>query len=386
MAKNKKNDVFNILIVDDVPDNIQILGNILKSRYKNISYALSGKEALTMSGKNDFDLILLDIMMPEINGFEVCEELRKRNETKDIPIIFLTAKAEHESIVRGFKIGAQDYITKPFNSEELLARVETHLKLRHQRKQLDNMNKTLERKVAERTRQLQKANRQLVTLEKAKSDFLNIISHELRTPLNGLQGLIELLRESEKTVEQGEYIEYLKETSDRLAKFSETAILITTLSADKYEASYSPQRISYIFDNVIETYEKLAKEKDIKIIRNIQPNDLEILIDYDLIKKSLENLLDNAIRFSPEDSTVEVKAYLHNDKPVIEVNDEGPGFSEEIKEKLFEYFTSGDVMNSEGLGLSIPAVKLIMDAHNGEVKITNRKNGGASIKMIFKAE
>lgn len=374
---------YKLLIVDDIPKNIQILGNILKREEYKISYALNGKDAIAMTKMHDFDLILLDIMMPGIDGYEVCTELKKNQKTSEIPIIFLTAKAEKESVVKGFQVGAADYLTKPFNAEELLARVETHLVIRKQQQQLKSLNQLLEQKVTERTRQLQEANKQLSTLEKAKSDFLNIISHELRTPLNGLQGLIELLEDTQKTKNQEEYIEYLREAADRLVKFSEIALLITSLNAEKYKLQYSPQRIKYMIEDIKEQLIEAANEKDVDIVVSINPSDMQINLDFDLVKTSLGSLMDNALRFSPASSVVEIRAYHEKKKPVIEFCDRGPGFSEEMLSKPFNYFNTDDVMNSEGLGLSVAAIKLIMDAHRGKLEAKNRPDGGACVKLIF---
>lgn len=372
-----------ILIVDDIPKNIQILGNILKNKSYHISYAQSGREALALIDVNDFDLILLDIMMPGMDGYEVCKNLKSREKTKDIPIIFLTAKADKESVVNGFRSGAEDYLTKPFNAEELLARVDTHLALKNQKKQLRQMNKTLEDKVTERTHQLEEANKQLRSLERAKSDFLSIISHELRTPLNGIQGLIELIGDSSQTSTQSEYLDYLKEASDRLVKFSEIAIMITSLKLEKYKLNYSPQRISYLLENIIEKFRKTADDKNIRVNTVIQPEDVKISLDFDLVKSALEGLLDNALKFSPKNGRVDINAYIEKGRPVVEFRDEGPGFSEEVLGKMFHYFNSNDVMNSEGLGLSVAAVKLVMDAHGGNIEIRNRQGKGAIIKLVF---
>lgn len=386
MEKLSGEKKFRILIVDDVPKNIQILGNILRSDDFLISYALNGKEALKMLNEHDFDLILLDIMMPLMDGFEVCEKIKINKRISGIPIIFLTAKADKESVIKGFKLGAEDYVTKPFNAEELLARVKTHLALKFQREKLQTVNKTLEQKVASRTAQLREANLQLSSLERAKSDFLNIISHELRTPLNGLQGLIELLEDTNKTTEQQEYIEYLKEASSRLVKFSETAILITTLKADKYQINYSPLKIKYLLDGLIDDFDDLIKEKSIKLQCSIVPGDLQIRIDPDLIKNSFASLLDNAIRYCRENGKITIKASIINNKPVVEFIDDGPGFKKSVLDKIFKYFTSTDLMNSEGLGLSIAAVKLIMDAHHGNVKISNSDDRGALVCLEFPEE
>jgi len=143
-----------ILIVDDVPKNLLVLGGILSSKGYHFTPACSGEQALKIIEKRPPDLILLDVMMPDMDGYEVSQRLKKSSETKDIPIIFLTARVETEDIVKGFDAGGVDYITKPFNSTELLARIRTHLELRYARKELLNHNIILEKKIKERTKEL----------------------------------------------------------------------------------------------------------------------------------------------------------------------------------------------------------------------------------------
>src|SRR6056297_912463 len=137
---------FKILIVDDNPKNLQVLGNLLEKQQYNVEYALSGKEALAWVNSEQFDLILLDIMMPGMDGYEVCETIRKDEQYQDIPIIFLTAKTDKESIVKGFELNAQDYVSKPFDTAELLARINTHLELKDSRDKLKDVNQWLEQK------------------------------------------------------------------------------------------------------------------------------------------------------------------------------------------------------------------------------------------------
>lgn len=146
MIKNQEEEINNpiILIVDDVPKNLQVLGTILKKKNYKVSALNNGKQAIEMVNKINPDLILLDIMMPDMNGFEVCEILKNSDTTKDIPVIFLTAKSDDEDIVNGFELGAVDYVKKPFSSAELLARVKTHIQLKRMRESLEIKNKYLE--------------------------------------------------------------------------------------------------------------------------------------------------------------------------------------------------------------------------------------------------
>jgi len=264
-STTKKQSARKILIVDDVARNIQILGNILSSHGFQIAYAQSGKHALSIAQKQNFDLVLLDIMMPEMDGYEVCLKLKSDKKTAEVPVIFLTAKADMESIVKGFETGGQDYITKPFNSAELLARVNTHILLREQKSQLKEMNAHLERKVEERTVELKKANKLLEKLDNTKSDFLSIISHELRTPLNGVIGLTNLLEDSLMDKGQKEYLNHLKEVSERLVRFSDMALLITSLRIDKYQPDFLPVSVNHLVESGVSEFHNLHPGSGLEI-------------------------------------------------------------------------------------------------------------------------
>jgi phosphoserine phosphatase RsbU/P len=136
----------NLLIIDDIPENIQVLGHTLAKERYSVSFATDGQQALDMIAENDFDLILLDIMMPNMDGYEVCRRLKHMPGKKEVPVIFLTARTEPQDIVKGFQVGAVDYVTKPFNAPELLARVRTHTELRNARKLIQKRNRELARK------------------------------------------------------------------------------------------------------------------------------------------------------------------------------------------------------------------------------------------------
>jgi len=379
----KKRPSYKILVVDDVARNIQILGNILSSNGFQIAYAQSGQHALNIVKKQDFDLILLDIMMPEMDGYEVCKRLKQDEETSEVPIIFLTAKADMESIVKGFKIGGQDYITKPFNSAELLARVNTHILLREQKNQLKQVNTLLEQKVEERTAQLKKANILLKKLDHTKSDFLSIISHELRSPLNGVIGLTDLLDNTLMDTSQQEYVNHLKEVSERLVRFSDMALLITSLRIDKYQPDFLSVSVNHLVESGITQFKKLNKEPKLNI--NFIANETKPLIfaDSDLIRQCCILIIDNAAKFAGKDKPIDISVNSSESRVSIEIKDSGPGFSKEALEHLFELFGAGDILHIEGTGLSLAAVKLIMNMHSGNVEAINNEGAGAIVKLHF---
>ena len=182
----------DILIVDDAPANLQVLSGMLKERGYKVRPVPSGKLALQAARKLPPDLILLDVMMPEMDGFEVCRQLKADPWLKEIPVIFISALNEALDKVQAFGAGGVDYVTKPFQFEEVEARVQAHLRLRRLQQELEEHNAQLDGLVRARTEQLAESNARLAVLDKAKSDFLTLISHELRTPLSGVLGLAEL--------------------------------------------------------------------------------------------------------------------------------------------------------------------------------------------------
>ncbi len=368
-----------ILIVDDVSRNIQILGNILSQKQYQIAYAQSGQQALDICSVQDFDLILLDVMMPEMDGYEVCKQLKKNPATSEIPIIFLTAKADMDSIIKGFEIGGQDYITKPFNAAELLARVNNHLLIKRQRERLKIMNSELEDIVRDRTIELEAANHQLSVLDQAKSNFLSLISHEIRTPLNGVIGLTELLDKPDIDKDQKEYIKYLKEVSHRLVKFSDTALLITDLKINKYLPEVLPMSFNHLINDSIAEFCENNKDSTLQIINNMPDSSILIKADSDLMKRCFLAIIENSAKFAGDKAQVEISANISSDSISLIFCDNGPGFSDSALSHLYELFSPGDILHSEGTGLGLAATKLILDAHEGSIDIRNTEKGGAEV-------
>jgi len=380
----EKQPAHKILIVDDVARNIQILGNILSSHGFQIAYAQSGKHALSIAQKQNFDLVLLDIMMPEMDGYEVCLKLKADKKTAEVPVIFLTAKADMESIVKGFETGGQDYITKPFNSAELLARVNTHILLREQKNQLKEINTVLEQKVEERTAELQKANKLLEKLDNTKSDFLSIISHELRTPLNGVIGLTNLLEDSVMDTGQKEYLNHLKEVSERLVRFSDMALLITSLRIDKYQPDFLPVSVNHLVESGVSEFNRMHQEAALEIKLKLNDGKPLIYADSDLIRQCCILLLENAQKYAGLKLPVDLAVVSYEGGVMIELRDYGPGFSDAALEHLFELFGAGDILHTEGSGLSLAAVKLISDMHSGEIEAFNAEGNGAVVRLKYK--
>lgn len=365
-----------ILIVDDVERNIQVLGSLLRKEGYDIGFAMNGDDALQVLEKQVYDLILLDVTMPGKNGFEVCRIIRQHERLKEIPVIFLTARTENEDVLEGFESGGQDYVTKPFKSSELLARVETHLTLLQQKRELNNFNQKLEQKVIERTKQLNKANQKLEKIEQAKTNFLGIISHELRTPLNGIFGFAEILKEQAEDEDNKEFVENIIKSANRLLKFSEAAMLITQLSTDRYPVEQKPSDISALFEKVISEITEQHSDKPRELKKDIQTG-VMVSVDSDLIEQALRIATVNAIKYSPADSPVYLELVVADNEIHIRVQDTGEGFSGDVLENKFEFFNTRNVMHHQkGHGLGLSTMKLIAEVHNSKVDIKNNEKGG----------
>lgn len=379
---------FSILMVDDNPKNLQLLGTTLRNEGYHLEFATSGKMALNWFEKKVFDLILLDIMMPEMSGYEVCDKVRQRPEYADVPIIFLTAKTEKESVVQGFNLGAQDYITKPFDLSELLARVKTHLELRYSKQQLKHINKNLESIVADRTlelklanEQLQSANEELKKLDKAKAEFLQIIAHEIRTPLNGIKGSLDIIREMQEASSLGTLFNILDESVGRLEKFSILALKITQLKTGKYELDLQMLPYNLLIETVLTKNKQYIEKKGLSIVKNFSDN-LQFMGDFELLTNGLNSIVDNAIKFSPQGGKINLSAKYESDILILEIEDEGPGFSQKALDNLFNLFAPGIKHINENEGLELAMVKMVIDAHNGKIEIKN-KDKGAYVKLTL---
>ena len=382
----------SILIIDDNPHNLQVLGKLLRENNFAIEFATSGEAALEWLKKRLFDLLLLDINMPGMNGFEVCLKVRSDKTYDNIPVIFLSAETDRESILKGFELGAQDYITKPFDSRELLSRVKTHLSLKDSLEKLGNQNALLEATVSERTVQLRDANEQLkdlnqklLDLDKTKSEFLRLVSHEIRTPLNGIIGPLELLKEYVSTKDVEEIIGILDLSVKRLERFALNALLITRLKTKQFDIRKESVSLSVLLEDVLNDYSTMISDGNyqIKIINNSKTS--SIIGEPELIKTCLGNILNNSISYSPKDSKVEILIYDDYENIFCEFKDNGTGFKNDAG-SLFEIFNMGTSKKDNYLSIGLPICKMIMEAHLGNITIGNNDTGGAYVKLKFSAD
>ena len=348
----------NILIVDDIPANLKVLGDILKSEGFRVRPVPSGKLALQVIEKEKPDLIILDIMMPEMDGYEVCRQIKSNQLFNEIPIIFISALNETGDVVKALKAGGVDYVTKPFQAEEVLARVHTHIKLYQQSIELKNINLT-------------------------KDKFFSIIAHDLKGPMGGFTGMTELLAEHLQNmtmVEIQQYLALLRDSSNNLFQLLEN--LLQWARLQQREIPFNPETIhllSMVNDNV-KLVEEFAKHKGIKITIDI-PAHLEVHADKNMLQTVLRNHISNALKFTPAGGNITLKANRVNDEYVeISISDSGIGIPPEMLENLFKLDarngrpgTGGEP--SSGLGLLL--CKDFIERHGGTIRVESKIGEGS---------
>jgi two-component system, sensor histidine kinase and response regulator len=385
-----------ILVVDDIPSNVEFITDILSTIPAiEIQGLNDGISALSFVAKKKPDLILLDVSMPKLDGFEVCIKLKSNPEYASIPVIFLTARVQKEDIVKGFEIGAVDYIAKPFNMSELLSRVKTHLELNQKSKALLEINTKLEELVQERTKQLvatnknlSEANRKLTeayealsTLDNAKNDFIAHINHELRTPLNGILGYTTLLEE-QITGESKTYINSINNLVSRLIKVAEISLLLTELKTINNEINIREVAVADIITRALP--ENQLSDKNILAKVNLSNPNQTVMGEARLMTTCLDLILDNAVKYSPSGGTISISGRDNDTYYSLDISDEGPGFSANALSSLFELFTADNLdYRTYGFGLGLTTAKKITDLLGGRINIRNRDKG-ASVVLHFK--
>jgi two-component system sensor histidine kinase/response regulator len=358
-----------ILVVDDIVKNLQVVGTMLRNEGYDVMPATSGRQALERLRTELPDLILLDLMMPEMDGLEVCVGLKSDPATQQIPVIFLTASNEMEHLVKGFAAGAVDYVTKPFNAPELLARVRTHLELKHARQQLRQMNDE-------------------------KNEFMGIVAHDLRNPLGAVKGYAELISEETEALQLADTPESersrvelrqcsarIREASSRMAEMVQNLLDANRIERGEMKLQLASTDLSPLVSSVVEVQRGRAAAKQQIFHLQYEPGPVNVAVDPSVMVQVLENLVSNAIKYSPPGKTIFVRLKKQLGVARCEVQDEGPGLSMEDQKKLFGKFArlsakpTGDE-HSTGLGLSI--VKKMVEAMGGKVWCESELGKGAT--------
>lgn len=350
---------YKILIVDDVMSNVLLLKVLLTNEKFAIATASNGRQALEQVEKENPDLVLLDVMMPDMSGFEVAQHLKSNPNTADIPI---NSTAD---IVKGFQVGANDFISKPFNKEELIIRVTHQISLVAAKRLILSKTEELQRTIAGRDK------------------LYSVIAHDLRSPMGSIKMVLNMLilnLPSEKIgAEMYELLTMANQTTEDVFSLLDNLLKWTKSQIGKLNVVYQDVDLVEVTDGVIEIFSMVASLKKIRI-REMKPEKMMVNADIDMLKTVVRNLLSNAIKFSKENSEVLVKMEEVDGMAVVSVQDYGCGISEEGQKKLLHtdtHFSTFGTNNEEGSGLGLLLCKDFVVKNGGKLWFTSKEGEGS---------
>ncbi|KPQ00762.1 MAG: two-component signal transduction system fused histidine kinase / response regulator [Bacteroidetes bacterium HLUCCA01] len=370
----------SILVVDDTQQNVQVLSQMLRDAGYSVMAAFNGKDALKMLERREPDLILMDVMMPEMDGFETTRQLKSVPRWNEIPVIFLSALSDTESKLRAFESGGVDYITKPFQQQEVLARMELHLSLR----ELQHEKEAYIHQLQEKQEHLQKLNNE-------KDEVLSVLSHDMRNPLGGIIGIVDLLRS--EPVDSPEELETMLELVDvsakRLLHMVNDMLDIAIIESNSIKLNRVHTDLGALINEVMTIHAPAAKNKNVTFELHHSPDVPPLMLDKSKISQVFGNLISNAIKFTPSQGAITISTELNDDFPgfaFIQVQDTGIGIPETMLPRLFDKMgdhqrpgTDGEV----GTGLGMPIVKRYVEVHSGVIDVNSREGEGSTFMILL---
>lgn len=357
---------YKILIVDDVMSNVLLLKVLLTNEKFAIATASNGGQALQQVEKEKPDLVLLDVMMPDMSGFEVATKLKADPATADIPIIFLTALNSTADIVKGFQVGASDFISKPFNKEELITRVYHQISLVAARRTIEEKNHQLEQTIAGRDK------------------LYSVIAHDLRSPMGSIKMVLNMLLLNMSAEKIGpdmyELLTTANQTTEDVFALLDNLLKWTKSQIGKLTVVKQDFDIIEMVNGVVQVFEPVATMKHLTLKVEKVPR-LLVNADIDMLKTVLRNFLSNAIKFSSADSEILVRVTNENGKCQVSVHDHGCGISEANKAKLLHtdtHFSTFGTNNEEGSGLGLLLCQDFIEKNNGRLWFESTEGVGSS--------
>lgn len=394
---------FTVLVVDDNATNLAFLKSILQAAQFNVLIAKSGKKALDIAKQTPPDIILLDITMEGWDGYQTCQYLKQEPLLQPIPVLFLSGLTEAQHRLHAFKVGGVDYVNKPFQQEELLARVRTHVELYHLREKLEQevakrdsqlltYTNDLEKKVAARTAELKQAKEMAESANLAKSQFLANISHELRTPMNAVIGYTEILMEDAEVLTPDEFVADLRKihsAAKHLLELINNVLDLSKIEAGKMDLSLSHFNVERLVEEVLTTMEPLFESKANQFMLQLRNTVGNIHADEMKTRQILVNLLGNAAKFTEQGKiTLEVarENYQQQSWARFSISDSGIGMTPEQQKKLFLPFSQVDPSTTRrfgGTGLGLAITKQFVDMMGGVITLESGFGEGSTFTVLL---
>ncbi len=372
-----------VLAVDDEPRNLEVVSHFLEMEGFQVLTAADGEAALAMVAADAPDLILLDVMMPGLEGFEVCRRLKADPTTVFIPVVILTALKGTQERIKGAAAGADDFLSKPFDHVELITRVKSLVRVKRLHDQIQAYNRELEERVAQRTAELKRAYDELKELDRLKSEFISNVSHELRTPLLHVKGTLGLLADGamgDVTPEQAQGLSVAQGAAEQLGRIIEDTMDFGRMYEEQ-RLTFEPVSVAEVCQSAARAIARIANRHSITLNMSV-PEDLPpVRADLQSLTRVLWHLLDNAVKFSPSGSTVEITAGQRRSGVRIAVHDHGVGIPPDQLDRIFQVFYQVDGSSTRkagGLGLGLALVKRLVEAHGSRVEVESEVGKGST--------
>ena len=359
----------SILVVDDTPANLQVLVGMLKERGHRVRPVLEGRLALRAAKAEVPDLVLLDINMPDMNGFEVCEQLKADPKLADTPVIFISGNNETADKVRAFSVGGVDYVTKPFHMAEVEARVATHLELRRKRRELQESYEALRR------------------LESLRDSLVHMVVHDLRSPLAAISACLEVIKwdaEEQHRRELASDVETALHATRTIIRLVNSVLDVSKMEGTQMRLQFAPSDIAAVARESVDELESLVGTR--LLVRDWPDEPVMALVDRDVVARVMQNLLGNALKFTPSAGSITVAVEANDDMVRVAVSDTGPGIPREYRERVFEKFGQVEAAShgqkfSTGLGLTF--CRLAVEAHGGRIGVDSEVGHGSTFWFVL---
>jgi len=361
---------YKILIVDDVMSNVLLLKILLTNEKFQVCTANCGNACIEQAKKEHPDLILLDVMMPDINGFDTAVIMKKDPELKDIPIIFLTALNTPADLVHGFQVGASDFLTKPFNKEELVMRVSQQISLVAAKRIIEQQNAELKATLNNRDK------------------MYSVIAHDLRSPMASIRMVLNLVvaSTSPETVgpELFELLDKANKESEEVHDLLDNLLKWTKSQTGRLNVVLQDLDLNDIIPGVVDIFEMIAQTKHIKLDYQAPATPLVVTADNDMLKTVVRNFLSNAIKFSPAESTIEILMKAEGDMAKVSVRDHGVGIAADRIDSIFHkgettYGTGGE----EGSGLGLQLCQDFARKNGGDCMVESVEGQGSTFSVLI---